>query len=146
MICRGCGQKISFLGKVCPHCQRDKTADAEADSRLMLITFGFGFSGALIGYVVSDGFLNEIVATFIGMITGSIVGLLFAFIVAEASKPSLPPEVRIQPEAKVEDTIKKRSFDPDIESRLVTLQELREKSLITPDEYTAKRAQILSSI
>lgn len=130
MHCSGCGKDIPFAGQVCPHCQRDKSGDQQQQA---LIAIGVVIGG-VIGLAVNDMF-----GVFIGGVIGGIVGLVLAMSNAAKTKP---PEVRIQ-ESQISLPAAKK-LSP--EERLTELKTLREKGLLTEDEFSEKKKEILTDL
>ncbi len=144
MICRGCGATIPLIGKVCPHCQRDKTADAEASSRAFLIIAGGSAVGLALGFAFADGIIAAFGVAIVGAIIGGFVAVVVSLASSNSLKESLPPEVRVSPgSSTAADSVKQ---DLDAESRLSSLEALRTKGLVTTEEYVAKRSEILRSL
>jgi len=70
MICSECGEKISFIGRVCPFCLSDKS-----DDKALQIKASVSMAvGAAIGYWI-NGFLGSM----IGLLAGGVVGTVFHF-------------------------------------------------------------------
>lgn len=141
MICSNCGKDIPFTGEVCPYCQRDKSSDQEQWAIAMV---GAALGGA-IGYMV-NGIIGVVVGFVIGTGIGVVIGRLVALRNGSSSKP---PEVRIaslendwtaRPAARAE------GARPSAESRLLALDALRAKGLLTDEEYQRKRDAIIREI
>jgi len=151
MICRGCGSQIPIAGKVCPHCQRDKTADVAYDTRYFFFALGFGVLGAIIGAMIGgrSGFLGQMAGVFVGVIVGTVGGLIGALVTTKSSpQASKPPEVRIAPpDALPVPAGPQEVASADLaEQRLSRLDALRAKGLITDQEHEAKREAILNTL
>lgn len=146
MTCRGCGEKISVIGKVCPHCLRDKTTDAADDSRAFLFGAGFALLGVLLGVALPSTFLGKLLGAFLGVFVGLIVGMALAWISSKPSPPSLPPEVRVTPQSSRGSLEAVQSSIGTAGERLEQLRSLRDKELISEEEYAAQRQEILKSI
>lgn len=131
MICSGCGKDIPFSGKVCPHCQRDKSKDQQ--TQFYGLVFGFTVGG--VGYLI-----NGLGAALIGFIVGSVGGIILAAM--SGSDRSPPPEVRIV-EASQSPTVD-TAGEPA--ARLARLEELRSRGLISEVEFNSKRQQIIDSL
>ena len=112
----------------------------------MLYCMGFGAVGAFLGYLLSNGFFGQIAGISIGMICGLIVGAIFAFLNAKVPTPSLPPEVRISPNANAVESHEESQIALTIESRLSKLDALKVKGLVSSEEYAKKREKILNSL
>ena len=132
MRCSGCGKDIPFDGKVCPHCQRDKSGDQTAHVLMVIVIVAC----AGVGYLV-NGFVGALVGAVIGAIGGGILGGVVA-----ASQKSAPPEVRISSDT----TAVTPTSRSGVASRLVELDSLRAQGLITQDEWEEKRSAILREL
>ncbi len=144
MICRGCGKTIPLIGKVCPHCQRDKTADAEEHSRSYLIIMGGCIVGLILGFAVTDGFLANIAGAFVGTFVGGLIAMVVSLATGSSKTESQPPEVRIAQQSKTSQ--ESQAPEPSAEARLSNLETLRAKGMVSPEEYAEKRSEILRSL
>lgn len=129
MHCSGCGKQIPFAGQVCPHCQRDKSADQQRHAISMIGIF----VGGVIGYAV-----NEIMGAIVG---GSIGGAAAMFLPLAGTEKSVPPEVRIQEKTELPSPSKPNSAD-----RLAELSLLKDKGLISEEEFSDKKNKILAEL
>ena len=131
MRCSGCGEEISFIGEVCPHCLRDKSADQKTYALIMFYIFLFGVAGFLYsGIAVALG----------GGIFGGIFGLIVDY--KTGTKKTEPPKVQINNNDPKISYLNKS----DLNNRLQNLDSIKAQGLITEDEYNSKRAEILKSL
>jgi len=145
MICMGCGKTIPLIGAVCPHCHRDKRADAQAQT----IGKGYAMIGAIVGGVIggftgslgSGGFGTSLILLFLGIVLGGFIGAV------AAPKPTTsppPPEVRVAELSEQVPTLPEPANQ--VEARLVALNKLKAGGLITDEEFEAKRKVILEAL
>lgn len=144
MTCLGCGKTISLIGKVCPHCQRDKTADAEEQGRIYLLVLAGAAIGLVLGFALSDGLVAQVAGGFVGTLLGGLVAMLVSFATGKPLRESQPPEVRFASRSTPDDGPSRQ--EPDVGTRLSNLEVLRHKGLITAEEYASKRSEILRSV
>lgn len=133
MLCSGCGKDIPFNGSVCPHCQRDKSGDQ---------TFQvFAIIGMLIG-----GAVGYAIGGILWALGGGFLGALFMGAFAMPKKPPAP-EVRIEkPSEAATNTVEKPKTASRVDKRLRDLEELRKEGLVSENEYSEKRKEIISKI
>jgi glutaredoxin len=123
MRCSGCGKDIPFGGSVCPYCQRDKSKD----KAYTVAAFVFGSVAGFIGYYIFG---------FWGAVFGFIVGCVAAAIITNSvdSKPPQVEVVNMQTVAKA---------DESIADQLSRLKNLHNKGLLSDDEFSYKKSEIL---
>jgi hypothetical protein len=129
MTCFGCGKNIPFAGDVCPYCHRDKKGAQLLFGALLI----FGFLGIWAGSIFS--ITGSVVGAFIGMI----IGLIFAASCGALKKPQ-PPHVQIH------NNLKEERVSSLLEDRLAKLNSLKEKGLITEEEFSGKKWDILRGL
>lgn len=125
MRCSGCGKDVPFGGKVCPYCQRDKSQDQD----YTVLAFILGIIGGVIGY-------------FIFGFWGALGGLFLGCIAAAAMTPNgqtKPPEVQVV-------TTPPAQTDSTVAEKLAQLKQLHEQGLLTDDEFTNKKSDILAKL
>ena len=128
--CSGCGKKIPELGKVCPYCHRDKSADVAAQ--------GAGVIAMMIG-----GAIGYAIGGFGGMLIGGFALGIIAAIITQK-----PPEVRIAKDRLPASPNASSSTHTAAEpmTRLARLEALRASGVITEAEYVEQRAAIIKSL
>lgn len=131
MRCSGCGEEISFLGEVCPHCLRDKSADQKTYTIVMIYVFIFGVAGYL---------FSGIALGLVGCILGGLIGLIVDS--KSGIEKTEPPKVQIIDNEPNTSSINKT----DISIRLQNLESIKAKGLITEEEYKSKRAEIIKNL
>lgn len=126
MLCSGCGKDIPFYGAVCPYCQRDKSKDKAFTEN----SFAFGIIGAVIGYFIFG---------FWGVLGGLFIGFVIAALTSGNSTE--PPEVQTThpPAPQIPPPT-----DDSVEVKLTQLKQLHEQGLITSEEFSRKKSEILS--
>lgn len=125
MRCSGCGKDVPFGGSVCPYCQRDKSQD----QNYTVLAFILGIIGGAIGY-------------FIFGFWGAPGGFLLGCIVAAAmisNGQTKPPEVQVV-------TAPLTQSDSTVAEKLTQLKQLHEQGLLTDDEFTSKKSDILDKL
>ncbi len=124
MNCSGCGKDIPFTGSVCPYCQRDKSKD----QMYTVVSFIFGSIAAFIGYKFFG---------FWGAVGGCIGGCFVAAIMTLRDK-SRPPQVQIVdlPTSSIK--------EGSVTDKLAQLKDLHSKGLLTDEEFSSKKAEILN--
>jgi len=77
MICTNCGKSISIIGKVCPYCHADKSADVSWFWVLATCVMFFAVVGAIVGYALAlpTGPLRLMTVP-VGIVVGGILGAL----------------------------------------------------------------------
>lgn len=136
MICSGCGMDIPFAGQVCPNCQRDKSADQQWLLKAQLILFIFIIPGALIGALING---------LLGALIGVAVSFVAFIIYMMATKA--PPPLAGPPKVHVSNMQSSENLDnTSIEQKLTSLAELKEKGLITEEEFLSAKKKIISNI
>jgi hypothetical protein len=114
---------------VCPHCQRDKTADKKVIQNIQGLTLVGGIAGF-----------------FAGSIAGAVIGAILAFVVAKLifrSKGTKPPEVVPVGLALAASPVE---CGGDTGRRLAELESLRKTGLVSDSEYSSKRRAILDAL
>lgn len=146
MICVSCGKEISAIAKVCPYCHRDTTASSEAYGKALL----FFILGAVIGYVFY-GVTGALLGAFLLGVVGGVRALSAAQ--SKAGKQAAKVTVVELPVAQTQEPEPIRTIvPPDTISgnapveRLAALEELKARELISADEYTRKRKEILDDL
>jgi hypothetical protein len=123
MRCSGCGKDVPFGGSVCPYCQRDKSQD----QNYTIVAFIFGTVGGAIGYFAFD---------FWGAICGFFIGCIAAAALTLSGKTD-PPKVQVADSKPV-------PADSPISDKLAQLKRLHEDGLLTDEEFSAKKSDILA--
>jgi glutaredoxin len=131
MRCSGCGKEIPFGGNVCPYCQRAKAGDQQLQIVAIAVALVAGALGSAL-YGVTGGI--------VGLLLGALVGGVIAgFLGPSRSKP---PQVRISdPQSGAPD-----AGSSTLTAKLQELDELKNKGLISDEEYTTKRQQLLARL
>jgi hypothetical protein len=140
MRCSGCGKDVPFSGAVCPYCLRDKSKDQQA----MVWAFCLGAIFAVIG-----GNLFGFWAGVGGLVLGGVVAIAIV-----RPHETVAPVVRVEKNqngnislydevSKVENMSR---VPQSIEERLLTLKNLRDREIISEDEYNQRRKIILEEI
>lgn len=127
MLCVNCGKAIPFTDDICPYCQRDKSSSQSYSMLAVILGFVFGWLGlAVFG--------------FWGAVIGFFIGCFVAMGVSGGFGDSSPPEVNVTNQTLA------NTVPNDIESRLDTLQRIKDNGTITQDEYEKRRRDILAEI
>jgi hypothetical protein len=126
MRCSGCGEDIPFAGDVCPYCLRDKSEDQQ----YTVVASILGAALAYVGYLMFE---------LVGAIAGFVVGGIIAVFVTRAGGKTDAPEVAIVNE-------KNKGEGDCTERRLKKLDDLKQKGLITDDEFSERRSKILEEL
>lgn len=124
MFCSGCGKDIPFNGSVCPYCQRDKSKD----QAYMVMAFIFSIIGGAIGYFIFG---------FWGVIGGFVLGCIIAAVVTSGGGTKAP-EVQLAPASQSPEA------EDSVATKLAQLKQLHEQGLLTDEEFTNKKADILA--
>lgn len=125
MRCSGCGKDIPFGGNVCPYCQRDKSQD----QGYTVLAFILGIIGGAIGYFIF-GFWGALGGFFLGCIVAAAMTL---------NGQTKPPEVQVV-------TAPPAQGDSTVAEKLAQLKQLHEQGLLTDDEFTSKKSDILAKL
>ncbi len=126
MLCSGCGKDIPFSGTVCPYCHRDKSKD----QGYTVVAFIFGGIGGMLGYLILG---------FWGFIVGMFFGIIIAAVVAQVGRNTKPPEVQV-----VSQSAPLRQFDDSVAGKIVQLKQLHNQGLLTTEEFSSKKREILA--
>ena len=137
MKCLSCGEEISLIAKVCPHCHRDTKASNDAQGAM----FGLAVIGAIIGYIINDLF-----GAFIGAIIVGGVGGGIAYIVYQSKYDREAASVKL-----VNDCIENAGAEKENKvgthaERIEVLVDLKSRGLITDDEYNERRSKIINDL
>jgi predicted lipid-binding transport protein (Tim44 family) len=135
MHCSGCGKNLPFAGQVCPHCQRDKSAD-QSSTVIAGVALLFG------------GFIGNLIGGFGGMIIGGLALALIAVVATMGSTTKAakkPPRVRVEPAPTLPPTSTVKPSDAATE-RLARLDRLRDTGAITDEEYSQQRKAVIASL
>lgn len=136
MLCSGCGMDIPFAGQVCPHCQRDKVVEQKWILKAQLVAFMFIIPGAILG-----GLINGFLGAFIGIIVSLLACIIYLVFTTTPPPVAGPPEVHVSnPQGE------SSANNPSVEQKLISLAELKEKGLITDDEFSNAKKNIIANL
>lgn len=136
MRCLSCSKEISASAEICPYCHHATEDSVLAHAAIKLS----GVIGVIAGMLLMGGFWGGLKGGFAGLIC---VGLPLYFWVLATRQKKLKQAATVASAAAVATPT---SIAPTLDDALATLERLKERQLISEDEYQAKRQELLRQI